>query len=97
MTKHTPGPWEVRVHRGRTLKVESHIAVHGPGNNTIAVMVIGGFFTEKDARLIAAAPDLLEACEQAECWLTAERDNPGQASPKELLRVLATAIAKARP
>jgi hypothetical protein len=50
-----------------------------------------------NARLIAAAPKLLEACEQAEYWLTAERDNPGQASPKEILRVLATAIAKARP
>jgi hypothetical protein len=42
-----------------------------------------------------AAPTLLQACEQAEYWLTAERERPGQAEPDMILQVLRAAIAKA--
>ena len=43
-----------------------------------------------------AAPTLLQACEQAEYWLTEERANPGQAEPDMILRVLRAALATAR-
>jgi len=54
-TKHTPGPWEV-VHHG-----------NGTGSREWAVCPKGSlqgiaiWLTEADARLMAAAPDLLEA------------------------------------
>jgi hypothetical protein len=43
-----------------------------------------------------ATPHLLQACEQAEYWLTEERANPGQAEPDMILRVLRAALATAR-
>ena len=55
MAEHTPGPWEIRdIHTG-----------HGPvllndRNKIIATFDTGGP-NEADARLIAAAPDLLAA------------------------------------
>lgn len=44
-----------------------------------------------NARLIAAAPDLLEACKQAEAWLS------GWASAEPYLSIIRAAIAKAAP
>ncbi|MFA5377170.1 MAG: hypothetical protein WC455_15570 [Dehalococcoidia bacterium] len=64
-TQHTPGPWE--VYKGHDGKLgQTHILAHNPNTKlsdyAVAVMVDGN---EADARLIAAAPDLLAACEQA--------------------------------
>jgi hypothetical protein len=47
--KHTPGPWSLNG-------VDCILSVHG--NRTIAKV----FHPSDDARLIASAPDLLEAC-----------------------------------
>lgn len=62
MDKHTPGPWTVE---GPLVKVESE---HG----VVAVIATGTLqaaspigVIRANARLIAAAPDLLAACEQA--------------------------------
>ncbi len=61
--------------------------------------IYGGCITDGEAlanaRLIAAAPELLLACQQAEHWLAAELEHPGDAKPDEILRVLRAAIAKA--
>ena len=55
MTEHTPGPWVVNETRGHAFFIDA------PDHNICYV----GRIAEADARLIAAAPDLLEACEKA--------------------------------
>jgi hypothetical protein len=72
MTEQTPGPWEVTRGTGERLRVvdASHnvpciATVHGRNGNVVA-----------DANLIAAAPDLLIACESllAASWLLGRAD-----------------------
>ncbi len=74
MTSHTPGPWEARCEgfKGWTVSQPSHY------EKPIAVIysrdedygIDGGRYHDKEcaanARLIAAAPDLLEACRKVE-------------------------------
>jgi hypothetical protein len=64
MKEHTPGPWKSTT-------------VHGEGTSLLLVMaegptqiarVTGGSFN--DARIMAAAPDLLFACQKALCELS---------------------------
>jgi|HubBroStandDraft_4_1064222.scaffolds.fasta_scaffold01416_10 hypothetical protein len=62
MANHTPGPWELRKHNYGNYR--DAIGVFRVGSNTAIVDgVWGRNLTESDtnARLIAAAPDLLEA------------------------------------
>lgn len=61
-----------------------------------AGVFVGAFDKREDARMGAAAPDMLEALEAAEHWLDEERRNPGQAQPGEILRVIRAAIAQAK-
>lgn len=69
MSKHTPGPWSFN---GRVIKRDyRHIGLSADAGETIAAVTggktSGPFFVEDDnecianARLIAAAPDLLDA------------------------------------
>lgn len=61
MSAHTPGPWEVRFFRSKSHRIDA------PGWDELAV-VYGNEDDDLDrqgranARLIAAAPDLLAAC-----------------------------------
>ena len=60
MSKHTPGPWTVD---------ETWMLIMGPGNVEIAAIHGGDMRADRqsgriNARLIAAAPDLLAACEE---------------------------------
>jgi hypothetical protein len=82
MSKHTPGPWHVVCHTSEDGRI-------GPGddwtvygrNTTHAIAFEGGHnpHAEADARLIAAAPDLLEAL-QALLELDVYADCPGLVS-----------------
>jgi hypothetical protein len=54
-TQHTPGPWYNRQHSGNASRV-----INAPDG--AAVFII---YSIEDARLIAAAPELLEACRTA--------------------------------
>ena len=63
--KHTPGPWRIDS------KDDSHVvAGHGPATMSVAVASFSGVSPDDEdkanARLIAAAPDLLEALEELE-------------------------------
>ena len=61
-TTHTPGPWRVTVAAGGTGRPEIVRAVDG-----LVVRVVmqrAGAVSPSDARLMAAAPDLLEALKQ---------------------------------
>lgn len=86
MSKHTPGPWRVEadgniVDQDGCDVIASHADAEG-GHYLAA--------TEEDRRLIAAVPDLLEACE-ALLDAVVRRDHKDKA-----LRTARAAIAKAK-
>jgi hypothetical protein len=86
--KHTPGPWEFRLEAYRT------VIFHKAEVGEKALAVGAGHYPSNiaNARLIAAAPDLLEACEALthwdECWPSAALG--------EALRKARAALAKAK-
>ena len=57
---HTPGPWRAVPQPGQTVGVHTYTHCVMYGDDSIADTL-----TEPDARLIAAAPDLLAACKAA--------------------------------
>lgn len=91
MSKHTPGPWtlidEPRNPHYRDANPEDyeHIGQHcwyiaGPGiSKFVADIVTTRLNDDGDANalLIAAAPDLLAACEACEAWHLAEKHTLG--------------------
>lgn len=87
----TPGPWELSLAHDRAY------GIHARGANGLRANVVnwGGLSRaasdegQANARLIAAAPDLLEACKQAREWLA------GWASAEPYIDALEAAIAKA--
>lgn len=70
-TKHTPGPWNVSIafaedHPRIQIKSDNEILKVGPANG-VAVCLAGYVQNEEsqaNAKLIAAAPELLEALKQ---------------------------------
>lgn len=82
MSKHTPGPWEFRAGYGRELVV--YQKGKGASGYPVATLTKGSFELREDeatadARLIAAAPDMLEALKLVaefgcECHDEAERN-----------------------
>ena len=62
-TKHTPGPWDALSHDFGRKKVWEVVA--GPEDRTIVALNWFSTNAELDAKLIAAAPDMLAACELA--------------------------------
>ena len=69
---HTPGPW----HAERRGAFKYSIFAPNPAAGTY-VSLVRGVECRHDARLIAAAPDLLDALEKAVAWLTnADGDHP---------------------
>lgn len=101
---HTPGPW--RVSEGNmspkgdvTIDVYAgEIFVCGIEGHTKEEMQCKGYFSpgvmEANARLIAAAPDLLAACKYVEQWFAEWNVEVGPAE-QELFRLMQAAIAKA--
>lgn len=59
MSKHTPGPWSKRYDEMNGCYEWTILKLAGDNTQTVATAYERG-----DARLISAAPDLLEACEQ---------------------------------
>ena len=96
-TKHTPGPWYAGLYdtSPNFLRVGKHMAVGREGDDMlIAVCGTPGFATsEADARLIAAAPDLLAAC-KAMLELT-ETDHGDSEETDAAFDLARAAIAKA--
>ena len=78
-TKHTPGPWAVDGPVASSMSPSRHILSKGCG---YPAHVFGGSEAEADAnaRLVAATPDLFEACRAALAYLQAtnplEHGNP---------------------
>jgi len=68
MTKHTPVPWRKAVSESDRPAMMSEIEIVAPGSvkescRPIARLSLQGTETKANARLIAAAPELLEALE----------------------------------
>lgn len=97
---HTPGPWEIKRDVGH---FDSATTIHArqlfcvkPAKFELMLEVGGWAPVEKleaNTRLIAAAPDLLEALETIAAYPLNRKDEMGIESMRELAR---TAIAKAR-
>ena len=60
--KHTPGPWKVTAHPPYNKVIASHGQGRQPVYFDVALCHLETDRAEANARLIAAAPDLLEAC-----------------------------------
>lgn len=93
-TQHTPGPWiQDRSCEGRTVVANDPNGIafnlaHLPGEHPMQ---------EANARLIAAAPDLLEACKPAlEMLDCAEMERMKLRGKAKTIRQLRAAIAKAQ-
>lgn len=87
-TEHTPGPWiqrKWRIHSKTTVTVNDNSFITG-------VRVIADCDTEANACLIAAAPDLLEACRHL--LHAFQKSNLATEMPL-LLKMAADVIAKA--
>lgn len=96
-SKHTPGPWMV----GETLRAES-LAVIGDGDSVVCEFPCRlGAAVDADARLIAAAPELLEALEELAAWVNRAivpeygLRKPMPENCRKALEASAAAIAKA--
>jgi len=97
MSKHTPGPWKVASHK---TKHGENFSIHARKDGWCNILHGDRFLDQEkcpsvdearaNARLIAAAPDLLAACLAAKEWLD------GWASAEPQLRVIGSAIAKAK-
>jgi enoyl-CoA hydratase/carnithine racemase len=72
MSKHTPGPWAVeqgeRPHTGYTVITARHAGMTPRSPLALIGNVIGADEAEPDARLISAAPEMLEALQTAVAW-----------------------------
>lgn len=90
--KSTPGPWE--VHTGDNECCEIHPINDEDGFQVIADIPIDGIGDkEANARLIASAPDLLEACQEA---LDVMNQYIHRHQAKETFEKLEQAIAKTK-
>ena len=74
MSKHTPGPW--LINRESEDVIEGKLSIESVNAETQLSYFIAQVdeckSQEANARLIAAAPELLEACETLFRWLAAE-------------------------
>ena len=93
--KHTPGPWEVNYTRFSQVTASN-------GALVATCEKLDGLTTlQANARLISAAPDLLEAAKLVIAWYEAENDHKGTdfwqrvAMCRESEDALRAAIAKA--
>ena len=100
---HTPGPWTVEqdnfgdgdgwqtvVQAGKELVAAVWPSTEDDNNHDIPGE------GQANARLIAAAPDLLAALGLAETWLMRGAHDPLLAAEAEVLRSIRAAIAKAK-
>lgn len=88
-TQYTKGPWRMGA------ETENVVRIY-PQNSAQAIAGAVGDNALNDARLIAAAPDLLAACEEAASFLTIWGHEPKNNYEKALKKMLDATIKKAR-
>lgn len=90
-TKHTPGPW----HCGQE-SVDPEWWIVTIKGGLIIANVNAHFRQEANARLIAAAPDILAALRECEAFCKGHQETPEKAARYERVRA-AIAKAEGRP
>lgn len=96
-TKHTPGPWGLAEVKNETGRI-THLVPVDSGKLSLLTVVddgktcFGAVYLDGDARLIAAAPDLLRLLAEARATLEAWKD---VAPAVSLCSDIDAAIAKA--
>ena len=98
--KHTPGPWTIENHTIQDGLGGIKYSNIYKGKNVIAKCINWSPRHEANARLIAAAPDLLEACESGLKEIESLADfyvNPASQITESVIKTLKQAIAKAKP
>ena len=89
MAKHTPGPWEVHQDADEEVTVRhegGHVCdMHWGDNNKV------------DARLIAAAPEMLEALEMVKKWAITDFEGDWQRAADAVFNAIAKAKGAAGP
>lgn len=99
MAEHTKGPWKVSVSTtpgcGFSVRSKSHRIAMVEGRDPAHNMTQGDEVVAANARVIAAAPDLLEACELVAKHLGI-RDDFAPLGTLDFATKLMRAIAKAR-
>jgi hypothetical protein len=93
--KHTPGPWIMTI-----INAQRQFEIHAEDGTLVALATPvdrhGVFKTQANARLIAAAPELLEACKYAlRCFEVMDRDYALGNYPRGVSVTLEAAIQKA--
>jgi len=89
MSKHTPGPWSLNAQAN---------ALGASVTSTVNKVRLTSHIPIADARLIAAAPEMLEALQQAQkslAWANVALDIPEHSTFRENMAIVAAAIAKA--
>ena len=95
-TAHTPGPWtpaHVVYTHDHTRLGERRFWVADSHGRIVPLDTCMGETAEANACLIAAAPDLLKACQEFAAW--DENPHADEVQATVLRRVVAAAIAKA--
>lgn len=91
LAKHTPGPWETRDANNQP----GHQQVWGGGMMVAdCETLVENETAVANARLISAAPDLLEALWFVQKWMKMRSDK-GEVFPSQLVNSVHEAIAKA--
>jgi hypothetical protein len=102
-TKHTPRPWEVVKYAGNVTMIERHERTgYGYRQTNIASVLPVSEALDANARLIAAAPDMLGALRAIDARVNGIWDAPELlavgplgSAPEDVLRIAKAAIAKA--
>jgi hypothetical protein len=105
-TKHTPGPWfwtaprKVGEHHpaGSVYEVRANYSLDDKWRGYVTGVLAGSANAEANARLIAAAPDMLAALQEVEWIFDGEEDitnNGGPNNAMKALQVVRAALRKA--
>jgi len=100
MSKHTEGPWSYEVRPNHAGPAPRYVITSETTDRIAVISERGGAASpEANARLIASAPDLLEALELCADWLSTEFETDIEGDnfhSREILDPARAAIAKAK-
>lgn len=100
-TKHTPGPWFTGCNYPKGIQIITVNSKTDEPNGLIAKVNKGAWCNKEidtaNARLIAASPDLLEACKAVLHCNNYSQSGPISAEFSDVLNMVEKAIAKAEP
>ncbi len=96
--KHTEGPWEVFTPESPEVIYEGGDNPHSIRSNDKSIAIVsqqGGGDSLANAKLISAAPELLEACKEAMLWAKTPQNHGGNPYGHKFIEIIVKAIQKA--